>query len=97
LIVFSLERPTHGAADRAALNSAKSLGEQISDQSARSALARKKQVIDPAFVQNIQDATLATTKLSKIGRRPPPTGKLTPLCQWTEAEFNPWVNSAPSH
>jgi hypothetical protein len=50
-------------------NNAKSLGEQnFRDQSPLQSLARLPRVIDPVFVQ-IQDATLATTKLSKIVRK----------------------------
>ena len=53
-------------------SNAKSLGEQIRDQSP-AALADDWRSTRLLF--KIQDATLATTKLSKIIQRPPPTGK----------------------
>jgi hypothetical protein len=51
--------------------------------------SRLPRVIDPVFVQ-IQDATLATTKLSKIVRQSLSTGKRLAFCRWTEAESTLW-------
>jgi hypothetical protein len=82
-------RPTFGRATIASEHNAKSLGEQMRDRSPSPRFAKQRsRAIDPAFVQKMQDATLATTNLSKTvrNRLPRRQARLLGSTQWAEGE-----------